>query len=305
MGAVLIDNWTLHDITYHLEYVYHYEKSELANLENLLMAILLWDQIYFWDNGTTAYWKNESKLMRELPSLTGLVLPPEVEFAVQSLTGTDVVADGAQQYLLIAGENGIDYLPKQERYQYLTSKKYYHTRNAVWQKVITETVEKSVQEYYDELVKMMGNIQLQFRFPLLLDYVGSQMKEIGDYDKFFAPHTHNVRSTAPYYFVSEYITAALHMRETAPLYNLRSWIKDLHLYIDKGNWVEVRHSMSHVEDIVSMIRAPLAKDVTFQVGIPLSASMNIPSNRLKGSHKTQLTFLHDIAKFALEKRPEL
>lgn len=303
MGAVLIDNWTLHDITYHFEFAHSYEKPRLDTLENLLMAILLWDQIYFWDNDKTTSWRYHSQITYGLPSLMGLVLPLELKLEVESLAGADVIANGAQQYLLIAEKNGIDYLPKQERYQYLTSKKYYHMRNAVWQKILTETVEKSVQEYYDDLMKMIGNIQLQFRFPLLLDYVGSQMEQRGDYDVFFAPHTYNGRSS-PYHFIQEYIVAALHMRETAPLCNMRSWINDLHLYIDKGNWMEVKNSMSHVGDIVSMIKAPLAKNVTFQVGIPLSASINIPSNQLKGSNKTQLTFLHDIAKFGLEKRPE-
>lgn len=297
MSAVLIDNWTLHDITYNFEFAYAYKKSQLDDLENLLMAILLWDQIYFWDNGKTAYWKNESQIVNRLPSLTGLVLPPEVELEAERLAGTDVIADGAHQYQFIAEKNGLDYLPKQERYQYLTSEKYYHIRNAVWQKISIKAVEKSVQAYYDELTKMMENIQLQFRFPLLLDYVASQ------YDMFFAPHPHNARNTVPYYFINEYIAVALHMRETAPLCNMRSWIQDLHLYIDNGNWVEVKHSMSHVRDIVSMINAPLAKDVTFQVGLPLSIGASISSDRLKGSHKTQLTFLHDLAKFGLEKRP--
>lgn len=303
MGAVLIDNWTLHDITYHqhafnynkAKYKARYGENRFADLENLLMAILLWDEIYFWDNNTTDYWKCESQLMQVLPSLMELDLSPELELEVESLTGTDLIVDGAQRYLLIAQKSGIDYLPKQVRYQYLTSEDCfnYRAKNAVLQKQLTEKVEKSLREFYDELAKKMGNMQLQFRFPLLLDYVRSQMEEIGDEE---------IDDKEIGYY--RYIEAALHMRETAPLCEMRSWIDNLHLYIDEGNWIEVRHSMDHVEDIVSMIKAPLAKDVTLQIGPQPSISANISLDRLKGSHKTQLTFLHDIIEFGLKKRPE-
>ena len=274
-GAVLIDNWTLHDITYLPGSSYN-DVRHMNDLENLLMAILLWDEICFWDNGKTVWWKEAPQAASKLPPLTGLVLTPEVDFKISSIQETDVIASGAQRYLLIAEQYGLDYLPKRERYQYLTSQKHYRLRNVVWQKFFVEEVEKSVREYYQDLVKIMGNAQLSFQFPLLLDYIRSQS---GDGD---------------------YITAALHMRQTGPLYNMRSWIENLHNCIDSGNWAEVKYSIKNVKDVVSAVHSPLIKDVQFQLILPPAAGVSFRSGR----HGTQLTFLHDLAEFAIKKRPE-
>ena len=113
-------------------------------------------------------------------------------------------------------------------------------------------------------------------FPLLLDYIRSQS---GDGD---------------------YITAALHMRQTGPLYNMRSWIENLHNCIDSGNWAEVKYSIKNVKDVVSAVHSPLIKDVQFQLILPPAAGVSFRSGR----HGTQLTFLHDLAEFAIKKRPE-
>lgn len=274
MGAVLIDNWTLHNITY-LPVSSCKDISYINDLENLLMAILLWDEICFWDNGKTVWWKEAPQAASELPPLTGLVLTPEVDCKVSSIRETDVIASGAQQYLLIAEQYGLDYLPKQERRQYLTSQNYYCLKNVVWQKFVMEEVEKSVQEYYRDLVKLIGNAQMHFQFPLLLDYIRSQA---GDTD---------------------YITAALHMRQTGPLCNMRSWIEDLHNFIDSGNWDEVKYSIKNVKDIVSAIHSPFIKDVQFQLTIPPAAGVSFRP----GGHRTQLAFLQDLAEFATKKRP--
>lgn len=269
MRSVLIDNWTLHDITY---------LPNKNDLENLLMAILLWDEIYFWDNGRTTWWKEEPDMANKLPPLTGLVVPPNVELEVNSIRNADTVVSGAQQYLLIAERCGLDYLPKQERYQYLTSKEH-----VIWQKLFIEKMEKDIQEYYNDLMKMVGNIQLRFQFPLLVDYIRSQA---GDSD------------------YTDYIAVALHLRQTGPLYNMRSWIENLHNYIDAGNWSEVKYYIKSVEDIVPTIHSPLIKDVQCQVAIPPTVGVSFRPNWLGGRHKTQLTFLRDLAKFAIEKRPE-
>jgi len=260
----------------------------------LLLAILLWDEIYFWDNGRTTWWKEDARIMNKLPFLTGLVLPQDVEFSVNNIRETDVIASSAQQYLLIAERCGLDYLPKRERYEELASKKYYsnddhkNVKNIVWQKFCIEKVEESVQKYYNNLVKMMGDIQLRFQFPLLLDYIRSEAED------------------------SDYITAALHMRHTGPLCNMRLWIENLHKHIDAGNWAEVEYSIKNVKDIVSKINSPsVKKDVKVQLKIPPEVCVefhpevcvNFHLGRLLDGQRTQLTFLRDLTQFAILRRP--
>ena len=197
MSSVLLDNWTLHDLTFMLQFPY-VDQSKWDDLENLLTAILLWDEIYYWDNGRTDLWKEEPQILNRLPPLTNVVLPPDLVYKVNNLGDMDVVASGAQQYLLIAQKTGLDYLPKRERYEYLTAGKYYHAGNRVWPKRYLEKVEKGLQKYYDDLAKTMGVVGLRFRFPLLVDYIRSQAGDGCDY-----------------------ITEAQHMRETGPLYEMR------------------------------------------------------------------------------------
>lgn len=279
MSAALLDNWTLYDLTYPLG---HSFDVQMDNLENLLMSILLWEKVFFWDNGTTSLWKNESRIMCELPCLQGIKIPYDVEHKVnQQVADDNMITGGAKQYLLIAEELGYDYLPKRQRYDYLTTRGYYNQKNAVYPKVVLETVEDSVQQYYDDLAKMLRGTKLEFDFPLLIDYIRS---EAG--------------------FTSNYISVALQMKETKALRNMRTWIDKLHSCLDNRNLIEVQHMMKDVGDIVSQLSTPQKKGIRIN-GIsihpfPPFIDINLTFNRLSRKPKIQLAFLYNLASYALE-----
>ena len=103
-----------------------------------------------------------------------------------------------------------------------------------------------------------------------------------------------------------------HIRETGPLYCMRNWIEELHTHIDAGNWMEAKHYIKNVEDIVPLKKSPSMQDVeaAIQIGIPLSlnaiANLKVRKNLLQDiHHRVQLSFLYNIASFAMQRRPEV
>lgn len=278
MGAVLLDNWTLYDISYPSNLSFD---AQMDNLENLLMSILLWDKVFFWDNGKTSLWKNESRIMYNSTYLQGIKLPQSVEYKVNRVLDSDVVAGGAKQYQLIAEELGCDYLPKRERYDYLIAHGYYNQENNVYPKLVVETVEESVQQYYDDLTALLRGTRLKFNCPLLVDYIRDQAG-----------------------VTSDYISVALQMRETKALQSMRTWIDNLRNSIDRRNLIETQHMMEDVRDIVSQLSAPQKKGIRIkEISIhPLPPFVDIilelnPSPR---KPKTQLAFLYNLVGHVLE-----
>lgn len=288
MSAVLLDNWTLYDISYPSGITF---EGQMDNLENLLMSILFWDEVYYWNNEMTSLWQNGSRIRMMFEQyeqfslqescLQGITLPQDVEYMVKQVPDSDGVAGGAKRYQIIAEVLGCDYLPKKERYEYLKNQGYYDQENAACPKIVLETVEASVQQYYDDLTKMLRGTKLEFDFPLLIDYIRSQAG-----------------------VTSNYVSVALQMKETKALQNMRTWIDDLHKCLDNRNLIEVQHMMKDVKDIVSQLSTPQKKGIRIK-GIsihpfPPFVDLNLIFHRLLHKPKIQLAFLYNLAGYALE-----
>lgn len=282
MNDVLIDNWTLHNVAYAMTFPKS-ARNAYKELENLLMAILLWDNIYSWSNGNDVLWKSAFGEKHPLP-IKDLELPQYIKDKIVSIADDDIIGGGALRYQTLATELHIDYLAEQNRFAYLHSNNYSQTFNSMmWQKYIIDCVDKEIQEYYQSLEKLIGNIELKFHFPLLLDYfMGETMDETNR--------------------IWQCLNAAIDARNSKEFCDMRKWISDLHTYIDNGNWTEVEHSIKDVKDIVSSITCGNTISEV-QIAFPPSISASVPLKKIMG-HKTQLTFLRNLSEFALKKRSQ-
>lgn len=294
MSAVLLDNWTLYDISYPSGITF---EGQMDNLENLLMSILLWDEVYYWNNEMTSLWENGSRIRMMFEQyeqsslqescLQGITLPQDVEYMVKQVPDNDGVAGGAKRYQIIAEVFGFDYLPKKERYEYLKNQGYYNRENAVWPKIVLGTVKDSVQKYYGDLAKMLRGIKLEFDFPLLIDYIRYQARVTDHAD-----------------VTSNYVSVALQIKGTEALQNMRTWIDDLRKCLDSRNLIGAEHMMKDVGDIVSQLRAPQEKKmrmkgVTIQPVLPFF-TVNFDCNLSSHKPQTQLAFLYNLVSYALE-----
>lgn len=292
MSSVLIDNWTIHNsVTLMLNrdlspYVGNPTPEMIDDLENLVMSILLWDKVYFWDTQSASVWKSFSRLCKfSLP-----LYPAEIDSNTESLilaqSDVDLISGRVKQYQILANQLQIDYLPEKSREQYLGIN--WHSddiRNINWQKYCMEQAKGAVLKYYDSLIGSIGDVELKFEFPLLLDYIISQSGSINNC-----------------------ISAAQEMRDSLPLSNMRLWINNLHKYVNQGNWIEVKNYINNVNDIVSTIEKHSNRKAKFSIGISPtgitpSFDMNMNLSLSSIEQHFQLTFLKDIVKFGLCSRP--
>lgn len=279
MNDVLIDNWTLHNVAY----IMHFPKSaQRANkeLENLLMAILLWDEVYYWNNGNDILWKSVFGKNHPLP-VKELNPSQDIIDKITSIAADDVIQGGALRYQTLASELHIDYLAEQDRFAFLYSNGHFQTINSIiWEKYIIDCVDKEIQEYYQSIEKIVGNIELKFHFPLLLDYFMSESDNVW-----------------------QCLNLAMSVRNDREFCDMRKWISDLHEYIELGNWLEVEHSIKDVKDIVSGIACGNNLISEVQIAFPPAISTSVPLKKITG-RKVQLTFLRNLSEFALKKRSQ-
>ncbi len=274
---VIIDNWTLHNSAHVICFPDRAE-DKYQDFENLLMAILLWDEIYYWDNDNGTKWNYifEDREV-EIP-IKKVAISQQVLNEVAAIEDKDIIRGGALQYQMIANEMGLDYLVEKKRCNYIH--KPNDIRDVLLPQKFVYHIEKDVEEYYKSLMKFFDNKELKFRFPLLVDYI---LKEAGS--------------------IKQCINVAMDMRETRELKNMRKWIANLHKDINNGNWLKVEKAIKDVDDIISDIICSHTIYSEVQIRIPLSINICFALKKF-GKHKIQLTFLRNLANFAIKARPE-
>lgn len=292
MMSVLLDNWTIHNSIsflinqkYKCGSQYTIASSDLIHddMENFIMSILLWDKVFFWDTKTAQKWKSfAQKTHMDIP-----FHPVEIDKKTESLilqhSDFDVVSGGATKYQMLANHLQLDYLPEKCREKYLHIDWYSGDIEKLnWQKYCVEKIENEVNSFYDSIVCMIGDARIQFEFPLLLSYIINK-----------AGHG------------TDLIQCLSELRNSTPLLDMRLWLKNLHNYINSGNWIEVRNCIKNVNDIVSSIESHSDKRANFSVGLfPVCFTNNIELNLNPAdiAQHFQLTFLRDIAQFGLNSR---
>lgn len=283
MVSVLIDNWTLHNVCTILDGSCNVPSQRLYDdFENLLMALLLWDDVFYWDNGKAFYWKYVTNTLKiDLP------IKP-IEGLSDSFNDLDLVGGWGREYQILANNLNIDYLPEQIRYKSL---KLFECDQSITKinlpKYCIEKIKEGTQTIYDMIGAVSGT-KLQFEFPLLLDYLKTEAKT-----------------------PKKCIELALMRREEKPFINMRKWLNDLHSNINSGNWLKVKKSFENVCDIVPYIypnKKPI-KTSTISIGIlpapAIGTDFDLDIEKIAQKHNGSLAFLRDLAKFALSNRPPL
>ncbi len=280
MNAVLIDNWTLHNVA-NLIYTPSFPcGATYEDLENLIMGILLWDNIYYWDNGNSGWWQSAfdgTNLLPPLEAITSIDIPQ-----AHGKPALDIVTDGAEQYQLLAISQNIDYLPERERYNFLRTCSTRPKANVTnWQLHCINRAKSDIENIYIEVARQLECAPITFRFPLLVDYLFQKTGSL-----------------------AECIPAAIHMKHEKSLCAMRSWLYSLHSSLDAGDWTEVYYCNQHIDDVVSSVNSLSHQSVEVQIGIPFSASISHTIDMSKKANRAPLTFIRDLANFSLHHRPQ-
>lgn len=281
MNSLIVDNWTLETICYDMLDVSSEDPS--YEYQQLIMAILLWDDLCFWDSPFSAHWK-ESGL---LPN--SLFRPIHYDAHKNTYADTvyrkhfsnnysEIVAKGAIEYIQICEENACDYLPSSSRNTFLKNNYESLGRNQLSRLSVLSPLDNALQEEYDQIVKAYNMNPLIIEFPVLIDYIMDQAEKEG----------------------MSYWEMALHIREWGPVISFRKLIETIEGEMGDNNWnvKELDRLRKHSQQLVD--------DITKKAGCDLSISLTDVKPYLSPSitadivkFDTRYMFLTDLAKYGM------
>ena len=199
-----------------------------------------------------------------------------------AMDSTDRISIGAIEYCIIAHQLMCTYFPSPARLEYLNE--YYNFERASLgiTRIMANHIDKAALELYEEINIKLGSPYLVFKMPLLLDYV-------------YSCSSHNI------------IKTALQLRDTPELRNFRKWMVFLEESVQTGNWTEVNHSLSLIDDIFEDTKkVDKHIDRTMELTLTWYPAVNIPFAIKHDANKTRrlgCVFVRDMASYALKRRP--
>ena len=139
MNKVMVDNWLISDV---YRFVVLNNNLYSSSYYDLLMAIILWDYIYYPYRSSFNY-----DLLIKLPEVIKKLCTPirESEF----IYGGNIVSDVAIKYLELSHRHNCDYLPCSERQKFFTRKsiEQYQT---TYRLKLQKHLDNDIQDYYRE-----------------------------------------------------------------------------------------------------------------------------------------------------------
>lgn len=319
MNKIMVDNWLMEDVIADIRE----NKSNCSNAyADLLMAIVLWDEVYYPQN-TYNWWNSVPSEVQGMlspipdPDEKGLdVTIMNLLLSNNSMDSSDlewlrwkdiqieqlgVVGKGALRYMVLSNDNECDYLPCQKRRHFLND---YLNRENVERFLVRlkaqEHLDKTIKDYYIETYKALLDFSaFSFQMPTLADYV--------------------IKNTPDAMNPVEY---ALHLKHEGAVVAYRKYLSQVDEAIEQQNWRELRYllkcSEDAVSDVISLDRRHIQRskccglpnptallDLTsINIGLlpnpTISISLDLKS--FSNIKKTRLTFLKDVAKHGIDDR---
>ncbi len=189
MKNVMVDNWLLEDAVINLQ---SNPTEPSKSLSDLLIAIVLWDNIYYPRKGHSAWWTEV------LPDLQDYLLPieddgldglqdalgdisrvrtkvSEEQNEIDRANEPLIVSSSAFRYLQLSSKNDCDYLPVRERQEYL-AKNLVFTDSKVRDMLVKigsqKMLDKQVKAYVEESLKALLDMpKVEFKMPVLTSYI--------------------------------------------------------------------------------------------------------------------------------------
>lgn len=301
MSKVMVDNWFMENV------VKDIQDNKIHNSDaysDLLMAIVLWDDVF--------YPQNKYNWWNSFPSSVQNILQPiddETEknfdesfiefFRYKNIsyndytcnilnTEEDIISLGAIRYMMLSNCNGCDYLPCRKRQEFLSE--YYDPEQIgimLSRMTMQELLKKEVEKYYNEIYKkFVKNVHKTIKMPVLT--------------KFIFDNTPNGMLPVEY---------AFHLKYEEPVIKYRQYLDKLQTALSndiKEFDFLVKCSDDVVSDVISMdSKKILSFNVCLNISpIPsfqVSASVNVNKETSMERNKIPLTFLRDLTEHAIKK----
>ena len=285
MKSVMVDNWFLQEVC---EDRYISKNSQFENYGKLLSAIILWDEIYYPYNEMSKAWN-----FFHFFDFEGVLKPYDDSEQIfenlaeeiyaneyKSKGENSVVAGGAIRYLLMSNKFGVDYFPSDERSMFLQKHGMGDICNKLTRLDYLKPIDRQINEYFTELNDKLGKIVFTIKRPVLVDFIIQN-----------APKN------------MSYVEYALHLRQEGWVVQYRNYLDDIERALQNNEWKALGEMLKYSDSIVSHIINVDKKSIAsinFKIApipsLSISKSLDISKN------KVQLSFLENLAKFALSGR---
>lgn len=295
----MVDNWFMENVVVDIRDKKTYCSKSYAEL---LMAIVLWDKVYYPQN-TYKWWNS-------FPSQVQNILYPIDDSKEEGLSESDrqyykyyniskeseIIGSRALHYMKLSNDNECDYLPCKKRRDFLIK----YSRQEIYYKVLSRMklqgdLDKTIQEYYTETYRTLLDFSsLDLKMPVLVNFIIDNTPE----------------EMTP-------IDYAFHLKNEGPVIKYRQYLTQVEDALEEQRWKDLRFLLSCSNDAISSIISmdknnlgsvevrilPTPSIILKSVGLDASVSQ-VPSLTLKKKinrpfRKMHLTFLKNLTKYAI------
>lgn len=309
MNNIMVDNWFMEQVVADLR---RKKENSSKSYANLLMAIVLWDEVYYPEN-TYSSWNSfpsqvqnvlrpiDCRNEEENDCLTWLscddhYMSYDSGFQILRKQKLDIVGAGALRYMKLSNDNECDYLPCEER-QYFFSQ---YDNQHVMQKSLARlkmhgNLDKSIEEYYTDTYKALLDFSdIKLKMPILVNFI----------------FDNTPKGMTP-------VDYAFHLKNEGAVIKYRKYLSQVEDALEKQNWKDLRFLLRCSSDAVSEITS-LDKDNLSSIGVRILPMPSIllkydgvsadisstPSFEIKMSiqnpfRRIHLTFLKELTRYAI------
>lgn len=310
MNRVMVDNWFLGEV---VRYLRSPEENPSRPYAELLMALVLWDEVCYPENGLSRSWAGNSLPAdclcpiddsrreladgaRELLMLYAAGDPGHDPYFLWMQDPESIVNAAALRYLMLSAKHGCDYLPSTRRQAFLKAHENpKHMKDLLLRMRMLGTLDEAAEAYYREsLQALLDFSELKLAMPVLADYI--------------------LDGTPAGMTPVEY---ALQLRQEGPVIRYRAYLARVEQALEAQDWKQLRQllaaSREAVEGVLALDRKrtgsvtvkllPTPSVVVNYGGVKgeLSASPGL-SFELKPGRKMHLTFLKELTAYAIHDR---
>lgn len=277
MKSVLIDNWTVERI---IDNFSNNKNMISDDVKALLIALVLWEDVYYLDNEYSSWWKyivdnmQEYSFLKQLKPLkyTSESVIFEAEFKyleAYSMQYTSQVAQGALEYLYLANEKALSYLPLGKRARFIQENDLYKYFRIYYNRIdAIEKVDEDVLEYYEELNKMLRKAKLEFHPSCLYGYINKSADTVLDM-----------------------FNCAMDLKSEKMVKDFRRWANDFENDIKAGKTIKIMQYKKDLEDLEKSYGKGII-DITLGIPAGVGISVSVPFNRINQPHLAFPLFLY-------------
>ena len=185
MNSILIDNWTIEKAISNSKT----QEIKSAELKRIMCFMILWDNVYYLDNGYSSWWQDcvdQDEELYVLLKMKQLPINDEYKSTVQQVyeqrfmnTEIPTIAQGAIEYLVNAELNNVHYAPVDERAAFI--QKHNLIEDLFTRNDIIESIDSELLKYYEESSEKIRAADISLVTEALLSLIdGDSTKDISE-----------------------------------------------------------------------------------------------------------------------------